>query len=289
MARIAVEDGIALTACTPHIYAGVYENAAPEIRLGVLRLHAELQDHGIDLELTYGADIHLAPDILHGLRGGRIPRLNGGRYLLLEPPHFVAPPRIQEVVFQLLANGHVPIITHPERLSWVKEGYAELCAIAERGAWMQITAGSLTGRFGRDARYWGERFLDDGLVHVLATDAHGPEQRPPLLAEGRQAAERWVGPEEAARLVSERPRAVIDDLALGEISPPPGLSPAARQRGTRWSRALRRLWPGVVMRDSWTVARGTRVTHHESSITAETVGPVSRITAHESRVTTHHQ
>ena len=37
---------------------------------------------------------------------------------------------------------------------------------------MQITAGSLAGAFGRNARYWAERMLAEGYVHILATDAH---------------------------------------------------------------------------------------------------------------------
>jgi len=241
MARLAVGDGIALTACTPRIFPGIYDNAAREIRLAVLRLHAELRERGIELELTYGADVHLMPDILEGLRGGRIPGLNGGRYVLLEPPQFVAPQHMQDVVFLLLANGYVPIIAHPERLGWIREGYEELRVMAEQGAWIQLTAGSLKGRFGREPRYWAEHYLDDGLVHVLATDAHSPEHRPPLLAEGRQAAERWVGREEAARLVVERPRAVVDNLDPGRVRTPQGLLPGAR-RGHRWTRMLRRLW-----------------------------------------------
>ncbi len=37
---------------------------------------------------------------------------------------------------------------------------------------MQITAGALTGRFGKRPRYWGERMLDEGIAHLLVTDSH---------------------------------------------------------------------------------------------------------------------
>ncbi len=77
--------------------------------------------------------------------------------------------------------------------SWIEDHYATFCALVDQGAWLQVTAGSLTGRFGSRPRYWGERLLDEGRVHVLATDSHGVTRRPPLLAEGRAAAERWVG------------------------------------------------------------------------------------------------
>lgn len=70
---------------------------------------------------------------------------------------------------------------------------------------MQITA-DLTGAFGRNAQYWGERLLDEGLVHILATDAHNMRARPPIFSEGRDRAARRVGAAEALHLVVTRPR-----------------------------------------------------------------------------------
>ena len=43
--------------------------------------------------------------------------------MLLEPPHHVAPPRFEESVFQLMVGGVVPVITHPERLTWIDGQY----------------------------------------------------------------------------------------------------------------------------------------------------------------------
>jgi len=224
MAHIAVRDGIQYTVCTPHIYPGLYDNSAQNIRATMAMLEERLLRAGLSLRLSYGADVHLAPDLLAGLQGGRIPTLNGARYFLLEPPHHVAPPRLMETCFTLLVAGYVPIITHPERLTWIEDHYALIQELASRGVWMQVTAGSLVGRFGSQARYWAERLFDEGLVHLLATDAHGVRNRPPLLTEGRQAAERWVGPQEARRLVEDRPQGVIDNIDPEQMPMPPGLS-----------------------------------------------------------------
>jgi protein-tyrosine phosphatase len=211
MARIAVADGIAVVACTPHIYPGLYENNGPAIRRAVTELQARLDEAAIPLRLTCGADTHIAPDLVAGLRAGRVPTLHGSRYFLLEPPHHVAPPRLEETVFHLLAAGYVPVITHPERLSWIESRYQTWVELTRKGVWLQVTAGSLTGRFGPAAQYWSERLLDEGWVHILATDAHGVDRRPPLLAEGRRAAERWVGAQESVHLVQTRPQGILDD------------------------------------------------------------------------------
>lgn len=242
MARIAVADGVRTTACTPHIYPGLYENHSAGITKGVKALQKRLLEEGIGLNLTLGADAHLTPELLGRLRAGTAPSLAGGRYFLLEPPHTVAPPRFSESMFAFVAAGYVPVLTHPERLTWIRGHYDVFVALVRTGVWMQVTAGSLTGRFGREARYFAEKMLDDGLVHLLATDAHSAKQRAPRLAEGREAAARRVGTEEARRLVVDRPQAILDNRKSGEVAPVRALSDPGpgERRGLFWRIAGRK-------------------------------------------------
>lgn len=224
MARIAVEDGITTVACTPHIYAGLYENNGPGIKQAVSQLRSQLQTADISLSITHGADTHLAPNLVAGLRNQQIPSLHDSRYFLLEPPHHVAPPRLEQSVFDLLAAGYIPVITHPERLTWIAGHYDIFKKLAKAGAWMQITAGSLTGHFGKTAQYWGERMLDEGLVHILASDGHGVRKRPPVMSGGREVAARTVGEAEATLMVLTRPQGILDDVIPSTLPNPPGLS-----------------------------------------------------------------
>lgn len=234
MARMAVADGITTIACTPHIYPGMFENDSAGIHRGIEQLRGHLAEADIPLRLSWGADAHASPDLLPRLKAGTVPSLHGSRYFLLEPPHHVAPPQFDGFVFALLAAGYVPVITHPERLSWIEDHYPIFCNLSDKGVWMQITAGSLTGRFGKAARYWGERMLDEGRVDILATDAHHPQHRPPLLAEGREAAARWVGKAEATLLVETRPLGIISNLAPDAMPP--------RLKGTRTRQESAGLW-----------------------------------------------
>lgn len=231
MARTAVADGIKEVACTPHIYPGLFENDAAGIRLQVESLRGHLAEAGIPLKLSSGADTHVMPDLLARLRSGTAPTLNDSRYFLLEPPHHVAPPNFVGFAFNFLAAGYVPVITHPERLGWIEEQYHIFCDLADKGVWLQVTAGSLTGRFGPAARYWGERMLDEGRVHLLATDAHNADNRPPLLAEGREAAAKWVGGEEARHLVETRPIGILDNVAPEAMPPIPNQNTANNKMG----------------------------------------------------------
>lgn len=211
MARIAVADGITTMACTPHIYPGLYENNGPDILRRVAALQAELQDAGIPLTLVAGCDAHLTPTMVAELNSGHIPTLAGSRYFLFEPPHHVAPPRLEQSVLATLDAGYMPIITHPERLSWIESHYDTMKGLARAGAWMQLTAGSITGRFGKRAQYWSERMLDEGLVHLVATDAHNLRNRKPLMADAVSMVAARLGDPAARDMVVTRPRMVLNN------------------------------------------------------------------------------
>ena len=232
MARIAVADGITTIFCTPHIYPGLYENHGPDIRRRVDDLQKILRDAGIALELSFGADTHLVPEVREGLRTGRIPTLGGSRYVLLEPSHHVRPPRFKESVFELIGAGYVPVITHPERLTWVEQHYADFTDLARSGAWMQVTGGALVGRFGPRVKKIAERFVGEGWTHVLASDGHTTGQRSPLLAEARARAAVLLGDMEATRLVLDRPDAILRNVRPEQVTKPPGLVAESNSKNT---------------------------------------------------------
>ena len=238
MARIAVADGITTMACTPHIYPGLYENNGPDILRRVAVLQADLENAGIALTLVAGCDAHLTPTMVAELNSGHIPTLAGSRYFLFEPPHHVAPPRLEQSVLATLDAGYMPIITHPERLSWIESHYDTMKALARAGAWMQLTAGSITGRFGKRAQYWSERMLDEGLVHLVATDAHNLRNRKPLMADAVSMVAARLGDAAARDMVLTRPRMVLDN-ALPASGPRTVGAPVKTSGGLG---ALRRLF-----------------------------------------------
>ena len=228
MARIAVSDGTSVMACTPHIYPGLYMNDSPGIHAARDKLQHALDTFHIPLKLVVGADAHLVPELLDGLSKGRVPTLHGSRYFLLEPSHHVAPPQFENSVFQIMAAGYVPVITHPERLVWIEHHYPAFLELARRGAWLQLTAGSIVGKFGKPARYWSEKLLGDGVVHLIASDAHNTSKRNPVMSDALPTLESALGKEEAQRLVLDRPRAILDNKDPGEVAAVPGLADSSK-------------------------------------------------------------
>jgi protein-tyrosine phosphatase len=213
MCRIAVADGITVMAATPHV-SDVFPNSTEDILAGVDELRRRLADADIPLEIVAGGDYHidpsLGPDDILTLN-------NNGRYFLLEFPYQVMPPNSDIFVGGLVKKGITPIVTHPERIFTLHGSEDRLAALVDKGALVQVTAGSLTGDFGPACLRSAVRMLKKGWVHIIATDAHWVDDRPPLLSPGRRAAVRFVGEEGARRLVIDNPRAIIEGRDLEQM------------------------------------------------------------------------
>lgn len=237
MARIAVADGIRVMACTPHIMPGLYDNDGPDITRRTEALQAALDEAGIDLRLVAGADVHVAPDLVQKLAAGSVPTLGGTRYFLLEPPHHVLPPRFAEFIQSLIAAGHTPILTHPERLTWVSAHYDVVERINAMGVLLQITAGSLNGHFGGSAQRLSERMLSEGRVDLFASDAHNLTGRPPVLSKAFAAVEAALGATEASRMFVETPARILAD----QVVTPMGGQQRAGATTHKQSRSVRQI------------------------------------------------
>jgi len=213
MARMSVADGVSVIACTPHILPGVYDNAGPDIRGRVQWLQFELDAAGINCRLVAGCDAHIAPDLVSKLKSGLALSINDSRYVLVEPPHHFLPPNVDQLFFDLLAAGYVPILTHPERMSWAERNEDLLNRLIRSGTWMQVTAGSILGGFGQRAKCRAECMLREGRVHIVASDAHNATQRSPGMGQAFRALCDLVGLEEAENLVRVRPLAILENSA----------------------------------------------------------------------------
>jgi protein-tyrosine phosphatase len=72
-----------------------------------------------------------------------------------------------EILSQLLDAGMLPIVTHPERNSTLQRKLDDLARWSEMGCYVQVTAGSILGGFGRAPRSSSFEMLDRRLVHFI--------------------------------------------------------------------------------------------------------------------------
>ncbi len=212
MATLAVKDGIQVVVATPHTLNGIYSNPLNEIIEKVNSLQKSLFENNIDLVLHVGADVHLYPHLLDRITSGDAPTINAaGKFILLELPSMtILKKEVKDEIFHLKLNGITPIITHPERNDIIQNDPEILYEFISMGALSQITAMSLTGDFGMRAKHSSGILLKHRLAHIIASDAHSSDNRPPLLSHAvEKAAEILANNEEAECMVTEIPSAIL--------------------------------------------------------------------------------
>jgi protein-tyrosine phosphatase len=211
MARVAESDGIEVIAATPHIRHD-HDVRIPELAGRVAELNQAVDEAGLSVDVVTGGEV--AETALAGLNEEELEAVSiaGRGWILLEPRPGPLGKSLTRAVQSLHDAGFGALIAHPERhLSTdLPERIRELI---EAGALVQATAAFLTQERVR------EGMLDlarNGLIHVLASDAHSSHGgRPPRISDGLRALEvvelirphlEWIatqGP--AAILRGERP------------------------------------------------------------------------------------
>jgi protein-tyrosine phosphatase len=211
MCAVAKADGITHIVCTPHAndeYS--YDRKQHEQRLSQLRSKI-----GNGLELSLGCDFHFSYDNIQAVIAD--PEefvIANGDYLLVELSDFALSPAIFKALEQIVAMEIRPIITHPERNLLLQRHADQVIRFVEKGCAIQVTANSLTGHWGEGPRKMVHWMLDHQAVHIIASDAHDPKFRPPVMSQARDVVATSFGQEVANALVQDNPGAVVRGEAL---------------------------------------------------------------------------
>jgi protein-tyrosine phosphatase len=247
MCWISYKDGVRTIVATPHTLNGLYHNDRETILAKLQELNTALNkfafgndlndqndpndsnehnasthlrshpmtqfpnDSITELRILPGADVRLCEKTLLHLDQGKVMTISDGKkYLFLEFPFQGIPYQAEKIIFQIMTRGIIPIITHPERNLEIGQRPQRYYEMIRMGCLGQVTAMSLTGEFGPKVRQIAEKLLKKRLIHLIASDAHSTDGRPPVLSEGVRAAAKIVGKEEAQKMVTQYPQAILE-------------------------------------------------------------------------------
>ena len=216
----AVADGTDTVVATPHVRSDMVTDIS-DFGERLAELRAAARAEGVDVKLHRGGE--LGHDMVGRLSQSELDSIAQGppeaRWLLVEAPFDAISDTFHAATGELRDRGFGVLVAHPERSADASaDGAAGLRRELGEGSLAQVNAQSITGAHGPSARKAAFRLIGEGLVSVVASDAHGPT-RPPLLGQAR--AELLAGGVDAAvagRLTGGGPRRLMARGLPGRIA-----------------------------------------------------------------------
>lgn len=213
MCRLSSEDGVEVIVATPHAHDSVHKTHDPALlRDKVDELNRRL---GGRPRIELGCELRFTHDVVRQVCLSKTaPTLAGGPYVLVEFPHTVVPPGSERVLFELLSNQIRPVIAHPERNHSLMAEPERFYELIEMGVLGQADTGSFTGQFGKKVKQTVEIMLENGLLHIVASDCHNTRNRLPGMSAAVAEIARLVGDDYAKAMADANPRAVIEGNSI---------------------------------------------------------------------------
>ncbi len=227
MAESAIADGITHVVATPHSNSKYFFDISY-----VRELRDQLQAKiGGRLKIATGCDFHLNPENLESLR--KEPRhfcVNQREFLLVEFNEFSIPPAMDHTLHEIQLAGVQPVITHPERNGILRAHPERLKKWVRRGCFAQVTGGALTGGFSAGSQEDALRWIGEGLIHFVASDAHNSRSRPLRLQPAYNAVVDRFGQEKARALFQDNPLSAFEGRELPHVPEVEDELPPRRKR-----------------------------------------------------------
>ena len=220
LCRMLVAEGVRSATALAHQNPGYPENTPERIRAAVAHLAVSLRDQEIPLAVYPTAEVMLGSETVSDWTAGRLQSVGGyGKFLLAEMPHgvFLDP---RPTVAALKPLGVRLILAHAERYDELLHDPTLTAECIAAGCLVQVTAEAFTEFGDRDAaalKAWATR----GMIHLVGTDGHRLDRRPPRMQAGYRVLQRWVGTAAAERIGGIWGNAVLQGLAVNPPMPKP--------------------------------------------------------------------
>ena len=180
-----------------------YKNIQVEIE----KLQTIIKEQGISIKLHFGTEILFHNDLIK-LKNEKFATFHNGKYMLIEFLTNFLPENQRDVLFELKMKGITPIIAHPERYFEVQKNIEIISDWLEAGCIIQVDAGSLTGKLGKEAKGTSQKILNNRWCQIIGSDAHNDTNRNFCLSKAFEYAKESIG-SEAMKLVFDNPMSVI--------------------------------------------------------------------------------
>ncbi|MGN1013587.1 MAG: tyrosine-protein phosphatase [Clostridia bacterium] len=174
MGKKAQEIGYTGIIATSHYIIHDSELVNKEYVNNIEKLNELFRLENIELEVYAGNEVFFTNNLINLVKEKKVCTLADSRYILVELPLFnnIVPMNVYEEFNKLQDEGYIPILAHPERYDFVTKDINNLLPLIESGVLIQSNIGSISGKYGKNAKKNVKKMLKRNMVHFLGTDSH---------------------------------------------------------------------------------------------------------------------
>ncbi|HGQ4621902.1 TPA: capsular polysaccharide biosynthesis protein Cps4B [Streptococcus pneumoniae] len=211
--------GVRTIVSTSHRRKGMFETPEEKIAENFLQVREIAKEVADDLVIAYGAEIYYTLDALEKLEKKEIPTLNDSRYALIEFSMNTPYRDIHSALSKILMLGITPVIAHIERYDALENNEKRVRELIDMGCYTQVNSSHVLKPklFGERYKFMKKRvqyFLERDLVHVVASDMHNLDSRPPYMQQAYDIIAKKYGAKKAKELFVDNPRKIIMDQLI---------------------------------------------------------------------------
>lgn len=160
-----------------------------------------------------GSEVYISQNIVSLIKDKKASTLANSKYLLFELPMNYPVTYMEEIIFEIQANGMIPVLAHPERYAFVQKNPNMIYDWIQKGVLMQSNFACISGYYGTSAKNTLKKLLKANMIHFLASDAHRQDKYV-KIEENLKELEKWISKEKIIKLTKTNPKHILEDKEL---------------------------------------------------------------------------
>ena len=198
---------------TPHFNKTLYDYLIIEKQFKLLKDLITKKD--IKIKIYLGNEIYLNEESVEGIKTGQAHTMADSKYLLLELPHYHFYPFHENLIYDLQLSGYKILLAHVERYQIFEKKTENLKEMVKNNIYSQITSSFIVNKKTRSRAL---NLIESGLIHIVASDGHDIEKRPPVMKSAFNVISTEFGESCAQSLFVDNPRLMIEDHTLKAVT-----------------------------------------------------------------------
>ncbi|MDB5281772.1 MAG: ywqE [Bacteroidota bacterium] len=158
---------------SPHVMADGYVNSTETILSGRDKVREAIKQNGIDIQFDATGEYNIDEGMYAKIEKNDLIPI-GKNYIMVEMPFLAKPAIMGDIMYKLQTAGYNVILAHPERYGYFYENdFSSYNSLKDRNILFQVNIASLSGTYGKGARYSAEKMINENMVDFIGTDLHG--------------------------------------------------------------------------------------------------------------------